>query len=62
MLLQNKAQAHHEEHPYHILPPSYIPFAVATFIGTFAMTFATLMHLDTRQESFLDAIIGVPDY
>ena len=36
----------HEEHPFHILPPSYLPFIVALIAGMFVATFAFLMHKD----------------
>lgn len=49
--LSNKLIAKHEEHPFHILPPSYLPFTVALSAGLFAATFAALMHVDTLKES-----------
>jgi len=63
--LLNKSVAKHEEHPFHILPPSYLPFVVAMSAGTFVATFAALMHADTLKESipfFNFIVIGVPDY
>lgn len=57
--LKNKASAKHEQHPFHILPPSHLPFMVAAAAGVFVAMFATLMHVDTIKESipFFDLII-----
>lgn len=63
--LQNRLIAKNEEHPFHILPPSYLPFAVALFAGTFVATFAMLMHADTLKETipfFNIALPGIPSY
>jgi len=64
-ILQNRLIAKNEEHPFHILPPSYLPFAVALFAGTFVATFAMLMHADTLKETipfFNIALPGIPSY
>lgn len=50
-IIQNKSAARNEEHPFHILPPSYLPFVVALLIGVFVGTFAMLMHVDSIKES-----------
>lgn len=63
--LQNKLNAKHEEHPFHILPPSYLPFIVALVAGMFVATFAFLMHKDSLKESipFFSLLIpGIPSY
>ena len=66
--LKNRNIVKHEEHPFHILPPSYIPFAVAASLGVLIALFAVYMHLDTVKEPipFLHIIIPfwptVPDY
>lgn len=63
--LQNKENARHESHPFHILPPSYLPFIVALIAGMFVATFAFLMHKDSLKESipFFNLIVwGGPSY
>jgi len=40
VILQNRLNAKNEEHPFHILPPSYLPFVVALIAGMFVATFA----------------------
>jgi len=65
ILLQNKQIARNEEHPFHILPPSYLPFAVALAAGMFVATFAALMHIDTLKQSipfFNFIVVGIPGY
>jgi hypothetical protein len=64
-ILQNKLVAKNEEHPFHILPPSYLPFVVALIAGMFVATFAFLMHKDSLKESipFFNLLIpGIPSY
>lgn len=64
-ILQNKSSAKHEEHPFHILPPSYLPFVVALIAGMFVATFAFLMHKDSLKETipFFNIVIpGFPSY
>jgi len=65
VILQNRLNAKNEEHPFHILPPSYLPFVVALIAGMFVATFAFLMHKDSLKESipFFNLLIpGVPSY
>ena len=65
LILQNKASSKNEEHPFHILPPSYLPFVVALVAGMFVATFAFLMHKDSLKESipFFNLLIpGIPSY
>ena len=52
-------------HTHSISSPSYLPFAVALFAGTFVATFAMLMHADTLKETvpiFRYSIPGIPSY
>jgi len=58
--LKNRNIPKHEEHPFHILPPSYVPFAVAASIGVFIATFVALMHIDTIKEPIPFLRIVVP--
>jgi hypothetical protein len=64
-ILKNSYKAKHEEHPFHILPPSYLPFVVAMMAGMFVATFALLMHKYGIKETipFFNWIVpGIPDY
>jgi len=63
--LRNKPNALHEAHPFHILPPSALPFFVAMILGLSAGTFAYLLHRDNLKEAipFLSLAVGdSPDY
>jgi heme/copper-type cytochrome/quinol oxidase subunit 3 len=63
--LENRLAAKNEQHPFHILPPSHLPFTVALIAGMFVATFAFLMHKDSLKETipfFNIAIPGFPSY
>jgi len=63
--LKNQSTGKSQEHPFHILPPSYLPFVVASVAGMFVATFAVLMHKDSLKETvpFLNTMIpGFPSY
>jgi len=59
VILKNKLSAKHEQHPFHILPPSQLPFCVAASVGGFVAMFAALMHTDTIKEPipFFDLVV-----
>lgn len=63
MKLINKNSPRHEEHPFHILPPSYLPFAVSLVVGSFLASFVVLLHIDSFKEKVpLLSLIACPNY
>jgi cytochrome c oxidase subunit 3 len=62
IVLKNKNISKHEMHPFHILPPSYLPFFMAMSIGLFISTFAFLLHRDTLSKNMSILCFIIPEY